>query len=241
MVACTPPAWSERATQGDARTFSVIAEPDGGYSLRRDGHTLLLGGDAEILEELERNIRMQLAYNATEHFFLHAGAVAWQGRGILVAGSTFSGKTTLVSALVRAGAVYYSDENAVLDNSGLLHPYPKPLGLRLTEGLRVQTPHDVSELGGVSGAEPVEVGLVVFSEYRPGSRWDPAELSPSETVQALLKHTFRGLDRPSESLRAMHRAALDARGLAGDRGEATETAAFLIESVTEAEPHSGPR
>jgi len=240
MLDCTPPAWTEGGAQAGARTFSVASAAAEEYSLARDGHTLLLGDEAEVLEELERNIRMQLAYNAAEHFFLHAGAVALNGRGIIVPGSTFSGKTSLVTALVRAGATYYSDENAVLDTNGMLHPYPKPLGLRLTEGLSVQTPHHVSELGGVSGAEPVQVALVVVTEYRPGAGWDPAPLSPAETVQVLLKHTFRGLDRPAETLAAMHRAAQDAVGLLGDRGEAAETAAMLIKAVAAAAPRLPP-
>lgn len=240
MLDCTPPAWTAGGEQAGARTFSVAPEAGEEYSLARDGHTLLLGDEADVLEELERNIRMQLAYNAAEHFFLHAGAVAVNGQGIIVPGATFSGKTSLVTALVRAGATYYSDENAVLDTSGALHPYPKPLGLRLTEGLSVQTPHHISELGGVSGAEPLAVALVVVTEYRPGASWEPVQLSPAETVQVLMKHTFRGLDRPAETLQAMHRATQGAIGLVGDRGEAAQTAAMLIDAVAEAGPRLPP-
>ena len=57
---------------------------------------------------------------------MHAGAVAWRDRGIVIPGRSHSGKTTLVRALVEA-ARYYSDEFAVLDPQGRLHPYPLPL------------------------------------------------------------------------------------------------------------------
>jgi hypothetical protein len=34
---------------------------------------------------------------------------------------SYSGKTTLVSELIRAGATYYSDEYAVIDERGRVH------------------------------------------------------------------------------------------------------------------------
>ena len=35
-----------------------------------------------------------------------------------------------MAALIEAGAVYYSDEFAVVDPDGWVYPYPQPLGLR---------------------------------------------------------------------------------------------------------------
>ena len=44
--------------------------------------------------------------------------VTWgRGRAIVIPGRTFSGKSTLVAELVRAGATYYSDEYAVEDET----------------------------------------------------------------------------------------------------------------------------
>ena len=61
---------------------------------------------------------------------MHAGVVGWNGRALLLPGRTLSGKTTLVAELLRAGATYYSDELAVLDARGRVHPFPKPLAIR---------------------------------------------------------------------------------------------------------------
>src|SRR4051794_20574153 len=58
-----------------------------------------------------------------------------------------SGKTTLVAALVRAGATYYSDEYAVFDAQGSVHPYARPLGIRDGNGDRPRR-CPVQELGG---------------------------------------------------------------------------------------------
>ena len=48
----------------------------------------------------------------------------------MIPGSSFSGKTTLVRALVDAGAVYYSDEFAALDETGRVFRYAKWLSVR---------------------------------------------------------------------------------------------------------------
>jgi len=60
--------------------------------------------------------------------------VAWRGRAILLPGRSYVGKSTLVMELVRAGAVYYSDEYAVLDARGRVHPFAQPVALREPDG-----------------------------------------------------------------------------------------------------------
>src|ERR671929_229610 len=87
----------------------------------------------------------------------HAGVVGWQGRAILIPGRSFSGKSTLVAALVRAGATYYSDEFAVLDERGRVHPFPKKLSMRLEGSARPRFA-PVEELGGRRGTTPLRVG-----------------------------------------------------------------------------------
>ena len=83
-----------------------------------------------VLEALERDLQLYVAEQARRRVFVHAGVVGWRGRAIVIPGCTMSGKTTLVKALVEAGATYYSDEYAVLDERGRMHPYLKPLSVR---------------------------------------------------------------------------------------------------------------
>jgi len=68
----------------------------------------------------------RVALHAPSKLFVHAAAVAWQGSVIVVPGRTCTGKSTLAAALVRAGAAYYSDEFAVIDEAGLVHPFARP-------------------------------------------------------------------------------------------------------------------
>src|SRR6266536_3494305 len=72
----------------------------------------------EALDVFESNLQLTVAEHARHRVFVHAGVVGWQGNAILIPGLSHSGKTTLVDQLVRAGATYYSDEYAVLDESG---------------------------------------------------------------------------------------------------------------------------
>ena len=75
-------------------------------------------------------MRHHLAQHAPAHVFIHAGVVCVGGTSIVIPGSSRSGKTTLVAELVRAGAMYYSDEYAPVDSEGMIHPYAKPLSIR---------------------------------------------------------------------------------------------------------------
>ncbi len=64
----------------------------------------------QVLEALERDLQLHVAERARRRVFVHAGVVGWGGRAIVIPGRTTRGKTTLVKALVDAGATYYSDE-----------------------------------------------------------------------------------------------------------------------------------
>src|SRR3954447_3175217 len=83
-----------------------------------------------MLTAFNKHAELLTAFRAQDCLFVHAGVVGWQGKAILIPGRSFSGKTTLVKALIEAGATYYSDEFAILDRQGLVHPYPLPLALR---------------------------------------------------------------------------------------------------------------
>ena len=85
---------------------------------------------AHAFAVLESEIRQSVAAGAERRTFVHAGVVGWRGRAIVVPGRSRSGKTTLVAELVKAGALYLSDEFAVLDGRGRVHPFAKPLSIR---------------------------------------------------------------------------------------------------------------
>jgi hypothetical protein len=112
------------------RRFSLKAEETGTYTLEQDGEALSAGSFLELdvaLAVLDSQLRMYVASAAPDTIFVHAGVVSHHGKAMVMPAESFGGKTTLVTALVRAGAIYYSDEFAVIDRDGLVHPYAKPL------------------------------------------------------------------------------------------------------------------
>ena len=184
---------------------------------------------------LDAQIRIFVAARARDRIFVHAGVVARDGMALVIPGESFSGKTTLVRALVELGATYYSDEYAVLDDEGRVHPYPRRLSIRGDDGSATEERH-VGELGGVVAAVRAELAAVVVTRYRPGAEWQPKRVSSGQGVLALLANTVPAHERPQESLRAVSRAVAGAIVLDGDRGEAGPAAESMLDALAAHSP-----
>jgi hypothetical protein len=240
-----PPGWRACGSPFVDEVFSLWVDPggEGGprptrvyAGRRRRARTQDL---TQAFAVLEREIRQSVAASASRRTFVHAGVVGWRGRAIVVPGKSRSGKTTLVAELVKAGALYLSDEFAVLDGRGRVHPFAKPLSIRGAGGCdRHARSRRVEELGGVSGTGPLPVGLVVLAEHRPGASWRPTRLTRGQAVLEMLAHTVPARLRPEASLVSLERAVANAVVLKGERGEAAELAAELLQSPEATEPVS---
>ncbi len=186
----------------------------------------------QVLEALERDLQLYVAEQARRRVFVHAGVVGWRGRAIVIPGRTMSGKSTLIKALVEAGATYYSDEYAVLDERGRVHPYPKPMSMRQNGGGR---PKKIlpEALGGTTGVKPLPLGLVVATSYRECARWRPRPLSPGRAVMELLAHTVSARRDPERAFATLRSATAEALVIKGARGEAVEIAEVLLGRLTE--------
>jgi hypothetical protein len=235
-----PPGWKHRGVAPDPDTpvataphFSLRSDGEGGYVLHRDGLELARTRLDVALHALDAQVRAFIALHSPDRIFVHAGVVGVHGRAIVIPGPSFSGKTTFVAELVRAGAIYYSDEYAVLDDQGLVHPYAKRLSIRTNPYTATQ--HDVRELGGSAGDEPLPLGLIVVAQYRAGGRWEPKTLSPGDAVLALLANTVPARERPEQTMNALRRAVNRPGVLAleGERGEASLVVQGLLQRVSE--------
>jgi hypothetical protein len=218
-----------------------LAEVDTSYVLskQRSGDSYVLDVDGEriagpaplgdVLEEFEPHLTVRIAERAPHHVFIHAGVVSWRGRAIVFPGYSYAGKTTLVAELVRAGALYYSDEYAVLDRKGRVHPYPRPLQMR-APGQRVQTPLPLDELGGTAGSEPLPVELVAFCRYKPGGRWRPRKLSPGRAALEMFEYTMCAQHAPEAALGTLQQVVARASLLKGTRGETSQVIEFIAKT-----------
>jgi hypothetical protein len=190
-----------------------------------------------LLTTLEQHAELLTAFRASDCLFVHAGVVGWHGpagrHAILIPGRSMTGKTTLVKSLVEAGATYYSDEFAVLDKEGLVHPYPRPLSLRGHNGqpgreVTAEALTAVKGLGGQTGVEPLPVGLVIVTEYQPEATWRPRQLTPGQAMLALMDNTVAARRNPAHSMPILKQVATNAITLKSKRGEAAAVAPALL-------------
>jgi len=228
VVHFLPPGWNEVKDTEYRRIYSIIQKPtEDGVELYSDGHFIASRDDTDsLLTAFQSHLQLYVAEMATNRLFVHAGCVAWCGKAVMLPGSSFSGKTMLVAALVAAGAVYYSDEYATLDSEGLVHPYGRALSIREPNGKRRRC--TAEELGGVSGVEPLRVGAILFSSYRCGAEWNPRALSTGEGLIELLCNTVPARSRPQSALAILHKSVASAIILKGERGEAETTALAIL-------------
>lgn len=233
-----PSEWENVSSAVVDRVYSILI---GGKGLRASVRRLnLLYGDHvrlarsfdldSLFEIFESDLRLFVAELAKHRVFVHAGVVGWKGQAIVIPGRSYSGKSTLVAELVRAGATYYSDEYAVLDSRGRVHPFSKPLGLR-EEGEFRQTKMTVAELGGHSGTKPLPVGLVLMTQFKSGARWRPRKLTAGKGVLEMLFNTVSARRSPERALATLQRVAAQADVLKGVRGNATEVVPAVLKRI----------
>jgi hypothetical protein len=232
-----PPGWRPTKSPRVDRLYSLLA---GRERLRPGVRGLnLVYGDVtriaraarleDALERFESDLQLYVAESAHKRVFVHAGVVEWSNKAVIIPGRSYSGKTTLVTELVRAGARFYSDEYAVFDEKGRVHPYPKSLAIRDPSGR--QNRYLPESFGGSTGQTPVTVGMVLVSNFKAGMRWKPKVGSPGQGVLALLANTVAARRNPEASLDTFHRALGNALILRGARGEAQEIAAAILDAV----------
>jgi len=244
---CLPPGWRPSRSAVVDELFSVWVDPGDvatrpsrvyvGASRRARTRDL-----RHALAVLESELRQSLAARSKHRTFVHAGVVGWRGQAMVVPGRSRSGKTTLVAELVRAGAAYLSDEFAIIDARGRVHPFAKPLSIRGAGGcdLHVSRP-SAEDLGGRAGTRPLPIGLVVLATHEPGAEWRPQTLTAGQAVIEMLAHTVPARLRPAASLQALERAVARAVVLKGERGEARALAPHLLQLLEAASGSSAAR
>lgn len=80
---------------------------------------------------LEWGLNWSIATRAHQYLMLHAGALARNGRGLILPAMPGAGKSTLCAAMSRAGWRFLSDEFGLVDHqTGDLHPLPRAIPLK---------------------------------------------------------------------------------------------------------------
>jgi hypothetical protein len=184
----------------------------------------------EAVPLIIRNVEGWIAEHACDVVFVHAAAVAVDGRAIVLPGTSFSGKTSLCVELLKRGADFLTDEFSVLDADGRVMPYPRPIHVRGDAGERNYVTPD--SLGAMTATGTATVALAALLDYDERGGWSVTPVSPALSVLRLLDHTVCAQSRPEASLDAVTTALSGALCLEGTRGAATEAADLLLAELS---------
>lgn len=181
----------------------------------------------EVLETMEAELALVIAEHAVDRLFVHAGVVALNGQALVLPGKTFTGKSTLVVELVKRGAVFYSDEFAVLDSTGRVEPYPRRIQIRVGSSGATER-MTAEDIGGETGRDPLPVKLVALCRYRAGAALRLRVLPPGRAALEMVAGTVPVRARPEWSLDILRNVVLGATVVQGVRGEAGPAADRLL-------------
>jgi hypothetical protein len=218
--------------QGVDQLFRLTFGEDGMYVMVQNGEQVGFDPTRRVFFKFFNSmLRVAVAERARDRVFMHAGVVGWKGKAIILPANSFQGKSTLVAELVRNGAVYYTDDYAIFDEQGLVHPFARPLSLRKSDpGL---PPDEVTaeELGGTRGDAPIPVGMVMLTGYRPKAKWRPRILSAGQGLLEMIPYTIAIRFNPDFSMRVLNIIARRAIIASSHRGSAEEFAKTLLNFV----------
>lgn len=220
------PGWSWARTTGQPNE-RLSLQGDSHFSIYADDELHMSGLDLDTaLLELGKLLHLRLGATARGLAFVHAGVVGYAGKAIIIPGRSYTGKSSLVHALVGAGATYYSDEYAVFDAEGRVHPFPRHLVLR-------QPPDQIPphELGWSSELRPLEPGLIVLTRYQEGVRLRLRPVPPGKAVLALVDNSLSARVSPEETLTILARVAASTPTVKGSRPEAEAVARRLLARI----------
>ncbi len=194
------------AATGRHVVFNTIRHetPSLRWGIDRDGQPceLDLRDDAVLLHQQWELNRLVIE---SQRAVVHAAAVTLDGRGILLAGLSHSGKTTLAGWLaVHHHFGYIADEAAAIDEQARVRPFVRPLGLR--SGSPLTAPErsrgrlaqrfmpdeqlvPASTLGCTLQPAPTPAQLIVFPHFRPNTEPVAMHLTQSDAIERLASLT----------------------------------------------------
>jgi hypothetical protein len=122
------------ASQSAGHFYRIILSGEPAFTI--DGETWR-SADPEALAQFAYNAILNAATGRVRsHFLFHAAALATpDGRGVILAGGSGLGKTTLTLALLARGFRFFSDDVAAVGRAdSRLYPFPRRLGVRPAGG-----------------------------------------------------------------------------------------------------------
>jgi hypothetical protein len=168
------------------------------------------------LKLLQKQIHICVAEHARNRAFIHAGVVAWKDHTFVFPGFSHAGKSTLVWTLVQEGATYFSDEYAVFDEHGCVHPFPLPIALRSNSGRRrIIMPDNIA-------CSARKTDFVIFARYQPGTMWRPRPLQPAAAMMQMVRHSIAIRTNPEVVVPVLKQVTLQSQAFKGTRAQSKQ-------------------
>jgi hypothetical protein len=220
---------------------AALVEPAAGpprYGLQRGGDRYTVvdaSGEPQAFAHLQQavdvlgsHLVLYLMSHTPDLLWVHASAVARDDRAIVLPGRMGIGKSTLMMALLRAGAEFYSDDYLPVDAGGRAHPYlAEPNWVDPETGRH--PPQDLRGMGVRLGETPVPIGLVAHVWREPEGTLQLRDGTEGEGLLALIDNALGARTNPALAMTAARAAVSGARVVAGPRGhDADEAAAALL-------------
>lgn len=203
---------------------------------------------AKAIEETLRDLNLLATTRTSGAVLLHAGAVEFDGRVVVVTGESGRGKSTLTAALVRAGGAYLTDELVIIDPEDLwVRPYPKPLDLDPTSLELLELPPDDGFVVAKRHVAPSELGEISLGGTLAGvfvlgpDRMTIEEFGPVRGVTELLPNVFAVTHDSPGSMAMLARISNSVPLIGIGRDTLHGTADLLMDQIgVPREPQSGP-
>ncbi len=189
----------------------VISKQGTTYQVRQDGEMIAWGLDLAMARRAGLQTTMTaLLPPERVAAVLHASTASIDGRAVILAGATGSGKTTLMMALVASGAGYMADDMTPLDRSGrIVSRFPLAASIKsgswnilapLFPDLDLCESHSVGDRtvryfdpegvgsdrdDGPEKDSTQKCGILIFPKFEPGSEVCAERLTPEEAMARL--------------------------------------------------------
>jgi len=202
--------------------IQVTASADGKFTISADGSPLFsnLGYDL-TLQALMTEAISRLVSVCERGMVIHAGALAKDGKAVILSAQGGSGKSTLAAWLTADGMQYLTDEVIEIPlelNSGQVNTFPRsiflksgsafvwqqrlarfdpPLFLRFADDAAWIDPQLFQPAVPASRSEP---RLLVFPRYVPGAPVQAQKLSTAEALFGIMQNVTNARNLPRHSL-----------------------------------------
>lgn len=229
--------------------YRIGRNPSGGFYIDDDDERPIdTDNDDDIrylvVYGLEKLLTVALQTLRTDLYFVHAAVLERDGRSIMIAAESGTGKSTTSWALLQHGFDYLSDELAPVDPDSLkVHPYPHALCLKATPPGPYALPAGIATtertLHVPTALLPAQVvqqpsglqALIFLQRDATASVPTFSEVTPAEASARLYANTLNALAHPGHGLDTAIRIASAVPAYNVHAGELQATCELISELV----------